>query len=434
MTAGTPGVAGSPKRRIAIIVQRYGEQINGGAELHARLWAQALATQDQVDVLTSCALDYHSWAPHFPPGESWQDGCRVLRFSHPAHHKVHMPLRHKLRYQWRRLLARLGRPLVAQPSGDETHDGISYLRGKGPAMDGLMAHLQAHGADYDALIFFTAFFHPAALGVLLHPQRSLLVPTLHDEKGMYLPHYHRVFRAPRAILYNTQAEQAVARRLYGDDLAPGRLCGVGVRSAPPAPPPPLPGAVRAPYLLYVGRVDRSKGCAELFAQFIALRCRLATPLQLVVCGQWSMPQVDHPDVLSLGFINDDLRDALLAQAAALVVPSRHESLSMVLLEGLAAGCPVIVNGHSEVLSEHVQRSGVGACYRSNAEFDAAVLRVLGLDTSARGDWAARGRCYVAEQYSWPAIIERVRAAVDDCAETPPRPPSAAPAPVNTPNP
>lgn len=434
MTAGTPDVVGTPRRRIAIIVQRYGEQINGGAELHARLWAQALATQDQVDVLTSCALDYHSWAPHFPPGESWQDGCRVLRFSHPAHHKVHMPLRHKLRYQWRRLLTRLGRPLVARPNGDEAYDGISYLRGKGPTMDGLMVHLQAHGGDYDALIFFTALFHPAALGVLIHPQRSLLVPTLHDEKGMYLPHYHRVFRAPRTILYNTEAEQAVAQRLYGDGLAPGRLCGVGVRRAPAAPPLPLPAAVTAPFLLYVGRVDRSKGCAELFAQFVALRRRLAMPLQLVVCGQWSMLQVDHPDVQSLGFINDDLRDALLAQAVALVVPSRHESLSMVLLEGLAAGCPVIVNGHSEVLSEHVQRSGVGACYRSNAEFDAAVQRVLGMAATERSDWAARGRRYVAEQYSWPAITERIRAAIDDCADSAHRSHSAAALPANSPRP
>ena len=409
----------APKRRIAIIVQRYGEQINGGAELHARQWAQALKTHYQVDVLTSCALDYHSWAQHFPPGESWQDGCRVLRFGHPAKRKVHLPLRHKLRYQLRRLLARLGHPLVARPTGDEAHDGITYLRGKGPSMHALMAYLQARGGEYEALIFFTAFFHPAALGVLIHPQRSLLVPTLHDEKGMYLPHYHRVFRAPRAILYNTEAEQAVARRLYGNDLAPGRLCGVGIRGSPAAPPLPLPATVRAPFLLYVGRVDRSKGCAELFAQFSALRRSMATPLQLVVCGQWSMPQPDHPDLLSLGFTTDELRDALLAQAAALMVPSRHESLSLVLLEALAAGCPVIVNGHSDVLVDHVQRSGVGASYRDDAGWNAAVNQVLNLDTAQRSEWASRGRHYVADHYSWPAIIERVRAAIDDCAESTP---------------
>ncbi len=427
-------VGGVTKRRIAIIVQRYGEQINGGAELHARQWAQALKSHYQVDVLTSCALDYHSWTQQFPPGESWQDGCRLLRFGHPAKRKVHLPLRHKLRYQLRRLLARLGYPLVARPNGDETNDGITYLRGKGPSMDTLMAYLQAHGGEYAALIFFTAFFHPAALGVLIHPQRSLLVPTLHDEKGMYLPHYHRVFRAPRAILYNTEAEQAVARRLYGDDLAPGRLCGVGIRSSPAVPPPPLPATVRGPFLLYVGRVDRSKGCAELFAQFSALRRSMVTPLQLVVCGQWSMPQPDHPDLLSLGFINDELRDALLAQAAALVVPSRHESLSLVLLEALAAGCPVIVNSHSEVLVEHVQRSGVGASYRDSAEWDAAVRQVLSLDAAQRNNWASRGRRYVADHYSWPTIIDRIRAAIDDGAESTPQTQASAAFTANAHNP
>lgn len=415
--------------RIAIIVQRYGAEINGGAELHARQWAQALKPHYQVDVLTSCALDYQTWAPHYPPGESELDGVRVLRFEHPPRRKVHMPLRHKLRFQCRRWLAAAGVPLVAAPVGQSARDGIDYLQGKGPTMDGLMAYLQARGADYAALIFFTAFFHPAALGVLVQPQRSLLVPTLHDEKGMYLPHYHRVFRAPRAILYNTAAEQEVARRLYGDRLAPAQWCGVGIPLKTPSELAAAGSAsaladvagrlhLDAPFLLYVGRVDRSKGCAELFEHFAALRRQWPTPLKLVVCGQWFMPRPTHPDILATGFIGEADRDVLLAHAAALVVPSRHESLSMVLLEGLGAGCPVIVNRGSEVLCDHVRASGVGETYAGAEDFSAAVRRILTMSPLQRTGTADRGRRYVADHYSWARVVMRLHEAIARCADAP----------------
>lgn len=423
--------------RIALIVQRYGSEINGGAELHARQWAGALRAHYEVDVLTSCALDYHVWDRHFPPGESMLDGCRVIRFEHPPHRKVRMPLRHKLRYLLRRAAGAVGMALVAQPNGRAGHDGIDYLRGKGPTMDGLMDYLKVRGPDYAALIFFSAFFHPAALGVLIHPGRSLLVPTLHDEKGMYLPHYHRVFRAPRAILYNTAAEQAVAQALYGRDLAPARLCGVGMALRPPADPADAAAAARftaltarldltpdTPYLLYVGRVDRSKGCAELFEQFAALRRQHTAPLKLVVCGQWFMPVPAHPDIVRTGFVSDADRDDLLAHAAALVVPSRYESLSMVLLEGLAAGCPVLVNRDAAVLRDHVQASGAGQTYAGVDDFVLAARRLLAMDPVSRAEGAARGRRYVASHYSWARIVARIREAIETC--DPPRPATAAP--------
>lgn len=417
------------KPRIAIVVQRYGRDINGGAELHARLLANALGTRYQVDVLTSRAHDYQTWAPELPAGEEWIDGVRVLRFDHPARNrrdKRHLPLRHKLRWVLRRWIERPGRPLTARPSGRDTPDGLAYLCGAGPTMDGLMDHLRQHGGDYAALIFFTARFHPAAMGVLLHPQRSLLLPTLHHEKTMVLPHFHRVFRAPHRILWNTPAEAEAAQRLYGDDLAPGVLCGVGitVRDAPDAVEAAVRAqrfdalatqhGIRSPYLVYVGRVDTSKGCDRLFAHFAALRAAqpAGQALQLLVCGQWFMPPPTHPDIVATGFVSEADRDLLIARAEALVIPSQHESLSMVLLEALAEGCAVIVNRRCEVLLRHVHDSGVGEAFDDGASFNAAVQRTLARDAATRADQAARGRRYVRERYDWQRIVERIGEAID----------------------
>lgn len=418
--------------RIAIVVQRYGAEINGGAELHARLLAGRLGAHYLVDVLSSRALDYQRWDRHYPAGESSLDGCRVLRFDHPERRRrgsSHMPLRHKLRFMLRRWLAPSAEGIVPRPSGDEAQDGEDYLTAKGPTMTDLMGYLRAHHQEYAALIFITAFFHPTAMGVLIDPGRSILVPTLHDEKGMYLPHYHRVFRAPRQIFYNTRAEQQLAERLYGNDLAPGDVCGVGIdlQAATPASSAETslrfaPLAARyqldAPYLMYVGRVDTAKGCAELFAHFARLRGQMQGGLKLVVCGQLFMTAPTHPDIVLTGFVDDLTRDTLLQHATALIVPSQHESLSLSLLEGLAAGCPVIVNRHSEVLRQHVMDSGAGETFENFGGFCAAVTKQLQMDPAARQAQSARGRRYVEQSYDWPRIIDKFCLAIELCQACP----------------
>ena len=66
--------------RLAFVVQRYGLDIAGGAEYHCRLVAQQLARHAQVEVLTTCAADYITWANHYPEGLEELEGVPVRRF------------------------------------------------------------------------------------------------------------------------------------------------------------------------------------------------------------------------------------------------------------------------------------------------------------------------------------------------------------------
>ena len=66
--------------KIAIVVQRYAADINGGAELHARYIAERLARHATVEVLTTCARDYITWKNELPPGEDAVNRIRVRRF------------------------------------------------------------------------------------------------------------------------------------------------------------------------------------------------------------------------------------------------------------------------------------------------------------------------------------------------------------------
>ena len=157
-------------------------------------------------------------------------------------------------------------------------------------------------------------------------------------------------------------------------------------------------------LLYLGRVDVMKGCRDMLEHFSRLAQSTGhAGLKLVLVGKQRMEVPKHPGVISLGFVEDAERDAALDAADLLVMPSPHESLSMVTLEASAAGKPVLVNAQCEVLAAYVERAGAGLAYQGYEQFSAAVKRLLGDPAEA----AAMGRAgaeYVAEHYGWEPVL------------------------------
>ena len=70
----------SEARRVAFVVQRYGEDVAGGSESLARAVAERLAREQPVTVFTTCARDYVSWRNELPAGSTRLNGVEVLRF------------------------------------------------------------------------------------------------------------------------------------------------------------------------------------------------------------------------------------------------------------------------------------------------------------------------------------------------------------------
>ena len=65
--------------RLAFVIQRYGLEVNGGAELHCRWLAERLARRHQVEVFATRALDYLEWRNHYPKGTEVVNGIPVHR-------------------------------------------------------------------------------------------------------------------------------------------------------------------------------------------------------------------------------------------------------------------------------------------------------------------------------------------------------------------
>ena len=69
------------RKKIALVNQRYGLEVNGGSELHCRQLAEKLIDRYDVEVITTCAVDYTDWANYYPEGISEVNGITVRRFS-----------------------------------------------------------------------------------------------------------------------------------------------------------------------------------------------------------------------------------------------------------------------------------------------------------------------------------------------------------------
>jgi len=119
-----------------------------------------------------------------------------------------------------------------------------------------------------------------------------------------------------------------------------------------------------------------------------------------------MPVPDDPSIRQLGFVDEPTRDALLANARVLAMPSPYESLSMVLLEAWNHGVPALVNARCAVLKGQVLRADGGLYYQNAMEFAGALDYLLSKPDVAR-QLGAQGRAYVDREYRWPVVIERV---------------------------
>jgi glycosyltransferase involved in cell wall biosynthesis len=375
--------------RLAIVVQRYGADINGGAELHARYVAEHLSRHADVEVLTTCARDYVTWRDEYPRGLERINDVAVRRF--PVDHERDV-----------RLFARLSDLVFGRPHS--YLDELKWLDAEGPSSRALVDHVRA--AAYDYVLFFSYRYFHVYHGVRATPGRALLVPTAERDEAIGLAISPRIFRSVRALMYNSPEERRMIQAVSHNEEVPGVVVGIGSEIAPHVQPERFRHkyGIAGPFALYVGRIDQNKGCNELFSFYLNGLQALPKGLRLVLIGKALLPIPDHPRIHHLGFLEDQDKFDALAAADLLVMPSYYESLSMVALEAWAVGKPVLANGRCEVLKGQCIRSNGGLYYENQAEF-IETLRAIAESRTLKTALGANGRHFFQQHYSWP-VIER----------------------------
>ena len=376
--------------KLAIVVQRYGADISGGAELHARYIAERLARHATVEVLTTCARDYITWKNELSAGDDRVNGITVRRFpvSHPRN-TDDFGKRSKLVFEMPHSIT----------------DEVRWLESEGPASPGLIRHLTKRTGEFDFFVFFSYRYYHAWHGIRAVPAKSVLVPTAERDAALGLSIFAPVFRTSRAIMYNSFEERALIQHVSRRQ-GPGVVVGVG--SDIPARTQPhrfkKKFGVKRPFAIYIGRIDENKGCKELFGFFERYSVMYPHGVDLILVGTGHIPVPKHPRIRHLGFLSDEDKFDGLAAADVLIMPSHYESLSMVALEAWALGKPVLANGRCDVLRGQVIRSNGGLYYENFEEFAETLYALEG--TGPLGEILGRnGREFFKRHYSWP-VVER----------------------------
>lgn len=388
------------KPRVAFVVQRYGREVNGGAEVHCRQVAEHMQGDWQVEVLTTCARDYvYRFENDYAPGSETIGGVPVRRFA--------------LDY-WRsepEVFSGLDEKVLARQASIE--DERRWLKEVGPWSSELIAFVGAHRDDYDLFVFFTYLYATTTMVLPLVREKAVLVPTAHDEPPLRARYFDTFFSVPMRLFVNTDVERRLLESRSRVPISEARVVGVGF-DEPVAVDVDLQASYGlSDYFLYVGRVQKEKNCEQLFDHYLALPADVRRQYPLVLAGSAAMEIPDDSSIVALGFVDDETKAALMANARALIMPSIYESLSMVVMESWMSGVPVIVNGASEVLKAHVTASDGGLAYTSRREFHDAVAWLIDAGNAERiRAMCENGRRYVEEHYSWDVITASYRGLID----------------------
>jgi glycosyltransferase involved in cell wall biosynthesis len=344
-----------------------------------------------VDVLTTCAVDHYTWKNSLPAGVS-QDGNLTIR-RYPVDKRdpgIHGELEGAI-------------VRGVKLSRDEER---LWMR-NGVTSTAMEEDLFAEGDRYDAILAMPYLFGTTYFAWEARPERSLVIPCLHDESYARLGIVADMLRGARGILFNARPEAALAQSLAGD-LPPWTIVGLGFEPQGTGNQDPdafirkhrIPG----PFILSVGRREGGKNIPLLVEYFQQYKRRRGGDLCLVQAGTGDCKLPRRPDVVDLKPDWTE-RDAMYRAATIFCQPSVNESLSIVMMQAWLAERPVLVHGEGAVTRDHCERSNGGLWFRTYAEFEAVVDRLMAEAPLRRG-LGRNGRRYVETVYSWDAALTR----------------------------
>lgn len=388
-------------RRLIFVSTWYGPETIGGAEnLCRRLAEESCRAGRPVEIFTTTSRGYtFPWfESYYPTGTQEWNGARIHRF----------PI---CRWQestfWEDRLDLLRKLPVFSP------EEVAHLL-EMPQSDHLY---RAIAGEPEAFFVFFIYSHNLTFwGAQIAPERSFLLPCLHDEPYAYHRATAWLVEQVPWLLCLSEPERDLALRLYNVPPERAFLLGVGVDTSWQGDPERFRSryGVDGPFLLYVGRRDASKDIPRLIEYFRAYKKRHPGKLRLLLAGPGpiEVSSEDKGEIEDLGVLDEQDKHDAYAAATLLVQPSPIESFSIVLMEAWLQQTPALVNARCAVTTYHCRKSNAGLYYRNYPEFEACLDYLL-VRPALRRRMGAAGRDYVLRFHTWPAVLDRFFQALEE---------------------
>lgn len=386
---------------IALVAPRFSEGTTlGGAETLIRETAKNLSDSGHnVTVLSTCATDHFTWKNELPEGEKRVENFRIILFK--ANEARDLDLFYQVQNK------------ISNSESVSYEEELSWHKNN-IGSDDLYEHIRNNLEEYDRIIISPYLFGLIYYSSLICPEKTVLLPCLHDEPFAYLKTIKEMFSNVHSYIFNTEPEMRLAEKLYNIDKSKAVVVGMTINDFRVTPGEFCrQHKIDSPFILYCGRREPLKGTPVLIDYFKAFRSRNETDLKLVLTGKGDYEADEElaPHIIDVGFVSEEDKHNAMADAVALCQPSSNESLSIVILESWLAGKPVLVNGMCDVLKYQCQQSNAGLWFSNYPEFELE-LKLLMNNKKLALKMAENGRKFVKEQYSSDAIKSKLNLAIN----------------------
>jgi len=260
-------------------------------------------------------------------------------------------------------------------------------------------------------MFGTTFF-----GSKVCPEKSILIPCLHDESYAYMSIYKEMFESAKGIIFLSEPEMKLAEKIFNLNDKKKTVLGGGIDTDIEYNGKRFREKykIEGEFILYAGRREIGKNVPMLIDYFCKYKERNDTNLKLILIGsgEVSIPKKYNEDIIDLGFIPKQDKYDVYAASLVLCQPSINESFSIVIMESWLCCRPVLVHADCEVTKDHCIKSNGGLFFDNFEEFEECMNFYLhNPQTSEK--MGKNGKTYVLENYGWNKILNKYKNILQD---------------------
>ncbi|AXX14326.1 glycosyltransferase [Leptospira borgpetersenii] len=467
-------------KKIAVVSPIFSDKVSGGSEKLIFQLVELLATDFEITVLTTRSLDYITWKNSIPIQEKifFYEGTnhsKPIRFEEKTSslggkYKILQFTVEKQRNIER--FNRLSKKILERPSLQNKESINHWLIEQGPYVPELIQFIESRKSEYDVFFFVSYLYYPLVFGIPLVAEKSIIIPTFHDEPPAYLPVYKEILTDQSSYSFNTPEELNVFRNILGYKPSTYSITGMNLNLGQCSSDPgsennyadyhhkntssdnknetlscqldfsdkaekSMRRSLRSasagfgtrckssleknsnreetPFLLYVGRVDQGKGFLEMAEWFLEWKKNSKLPHKLKIAGKIAskIPNkiLEDQNIEFLGFVEEQIKFELLQNCVCLINSSPLESFSIVLMEAWLKGKPALVNGKSDVLKGHCLRSNGGLFYFDRKSFFATLDFILDHPKESF-EMGMSGKKYVEQNFNPKTVREKLLRLID----------------------
>lgn len=380
-------------KKIGFIIPWYGDEISGGAENMLRDLTAALHGKNiPLEILTTCAKEFSSdWNENY-----YKEGVYLNR-SNITIRRFSVRKRDKRAFDFINYKFMNKIPV--------TYDEEKIFLREMINSNGLYRYIRENSDNYSLFVFIPYMFGTTYWGMKLFPEKSVLIPCLHNEPYAYMKHFQKLFPKIAGMVFNSEPEKILAEKIYSLKNTETLTAGIGMNTDISGNPDDFRRKynINEPFILYSGRKDSGKNIDTLIRYYAEYVKRKNTDLRLVMTG--GRKKVRAYNIIDLGYVSQQDKYNAMSAGEFLCQPSVNESFSLVIMESWLCKRPVLVHENCNVTRNFVLKSDGGLYFGNYPDFEACADYLL-KNKDISGTMGLNGYRYVKNNFDRNTVTEK----------------------------